>query len=118
VSLDLGLCLKGHTEWVGDFSTIVGVYKDSNRFHSKFRRLNDFQDFKIGKITTFSLDSIMYEGMELAFNQEYQALYVPQCPPVNIFRVHLFGFDNTTLYNTRMYKCHTRVYPTPMMKHP
>jgi hypothetical protein len=23
---DLGLCLQGHTKWVGDFSTIVGVY--------------------------------------------------------------------------------------------
>jgi hypothetical protein len=25
----------------------------------------------------FPLDSIMYEGMELAFDQEHQALYVP-----------------------------------------
>jgi len=25
-----------------------------------------------------SLDSIMFEGMELVFNQEDQALYVPQ----------------------------------------
>ena len=29
--LDLGLCLKGHTKWVGDFSTLVGVYKDGNK---------------------------------------------------------------------------------------
>ena len=27
----------------------------------------------------FQLDSIMYEGMELTFNQENQALYVPRC---------------------------------------
>jgi hypothetical protein len=30
VGLDLGLCLQGHTKWVGDFSTLVGVYKDDN----------------------------------------------------------------------------------------
>ena len=35
----------------------------------------------------FPLDSFMYEGMELTFNQEHQALYVPQCPPVHIFGV-------------------------------
>ena len=33
-----------------------------------------FQDFRIAK---FRLDSIMYEGMELAFNQAHQPLYVP-----------------------------------------
>jgi hypothetical protein len=32
VGLDLGLCLQGHTKWVGDFSTFVGVYKDDNIF--------------------------------------------------------------------------------------
>jgi hypothetical protein len=30
VGLDLGLCLQGHIKWVGDFSTLVGVYKDDN----------------------------------------------------------------------------------------
>jgi hypothetical protein len=30
VGLDSGLCLQGHTKWVGDFSKFVGVYKDSN----------------------------------------------------------------------------------------
>jgi len=29
--------------------------------------------------TMFPLDSLMYEGKELGFNQEYQALYVPRC---------------------------------------
>jgi hypothetical protein len=43
--------------------------------HSKFSRLNGFQGFKIDNIATFPLDSIMYEGMELAFSQEHQALY-------------------------------------------
>jgi hypothetical protein len=33
VGLDLGLCLQGHIKWVGDFSTLVGVYKDDNRLH-------------------------------------------------------------------------------------
>jgi hypothetical protein len=33
VGLDLGLCLQGHTKWVGDFSTLVGVYKDDNRIY-------------------------------------------------------------------------------------
>jgi hypothetical protein len=32
VGLDLGLCLQGHNKWVGDFSTLVGVYKDDNKF--------------------------------------------------------------------------------------
>jgi hypothetical protein len=49
------------------------------RSHSKFSRLNSVQDFKIGKIAMFPLDSIMYESMELTFNQENQALYVPRC---------------------------------------
>jgi hypothetical protein len=31
VGLDLGLCLQGHTKWVGDFSTLTCVYKDGNR---------------------------------------------------------------------------------------
>ena len=31
VGLDLGLCLQGHTKWVGDFSTLVGVYKDGKK---------------------------------------------------------------------------------------
>jgi hypothetical protein len=30
VGLDLGLCLQGHTKWIGNFSTFVGVYKDGN----------------------------------------------------------------------------------------
>jgi hypothetical protein len=33
----------------------------------------------------------MYEGMELAFYQEHQALYVPRCPSINIFRVDRSG---------------------------
>jgi hypothetical protein len=32
VGLDLGLCLQGHTKWVGDFSTFVGVYKDGKGY--------------------------------------------------------------------------------------
>ena len=39
--------------------------------------LSVFQDFKIGGITMFPLDFIMYGGIELAFNQEHQSLYVP-----------------------------------------
>jgi hypothetical protein len=30
MGLDLGLCLQGHTKWVGDFCMFVGLYKDSN----------------------------------------------------------------------------------------
>jgi hypothetical protein len=30
VGLDLGLYLQGHTKWVGDLSTLVGVYKEGN----------------------------------------------------------------------------------------
>ena len=32
MGLDLGLCLQGHTKWVGDFSMLAGVYKDGNIF--------------------------------------------------------------------------------------
>jgi hypothetical protein len=32
MDLDSSLCLQGHTKWVGDFSTIVGVYEDGNIF--------------------------------------------------------------------------------------
>jgi hypothetical protein len=32
VGPDLGLCLQGHTKWVRDLSTFVGVYKDGNIF--------------------------------------------------------------------------------------
>jgi hypothetical protein len=28
------LCLQGHTKWVGDFSTLVGVYKDDNNYRA------------------------------------------------------------------------------------
>jgi hypothetical protein len=31
----LGLCLQGHTKWVGDFSILEGVYKDGNRSLSR-----------------------------------------------------------------------------------
>jgi hypothetical protein len=40
-------------------------------------------------------------------------------PEIGHFRI--FGCHRkmyTALYNMRMYKCHTRVYPTPMMKRP
>ena len=40
----------------------LGPIQNSTNFHN-------FQDFKIGKIAMFPLDSIMYEGMELTFNQ-------------------------------------------------
>jgi hypothetical protein len=33
MGLDSGLCLQGHSKWVGDFSTFVGVYKDDNMLH-------------------------------------------------------------------------------------
>jgi hypothetical protein len=36
VGLDSGLCLQGHTMWVGDFSTFVGVYWDDNKAHDSF----------------------------------------------------------------------------------
>jgi hypothetical protein len=60
-------------------SNLVGLHVENVEFHIPFKisKLNSFQDFKIGRIATFSLDSVTYEGMELAFNQEHQALYVP-----------------------------------------
>jgi hypothetical protein len=60
-------------------SNLIGLHMEKVEFHthSKFNRLKSFQDFKIGRIATFSFDSITYEGMGLAFNQENQALCVP-----------------------------------------
>jgi hypothetical protein len=48
-------------------------------FHIPFKiqQTRSFQDFRIGRIATFSLNSITYEGMGLAINQENQACYVP-----------------------------------------
>jgi hypothetical protein len=44
MGLDLGLCLQGHTKWVRDFSTLVGVYKDGNIYKYSYRygRWNTF----------------------------------------------------------------------------
>ena len=42
--------------------------------------LSVFQDFRIGGIAMFPLDFIMYQGMELVFNQENQALYAGETP--------------------------------------
>jgi hypothetical protein len=33
VGFNLGFCLQGHTKWVGDFSTLVDVYKDGNKWN-------------------------------------------------------------------------------------
>jgi len=40
--------------------------------------LTFFKDFKIGWFATFTLYFVMYDGMELTFNQDNQALYVPR----------------------------------------
>ena len=57
-------------------SNLIGLHMQKVEFrsYSKFNKLNSFQDFRIAM---FPLDSIMYEGMGLAFNQEHQPLYVP-----------------------------------------
>jgi hypothetical protein len=59
-------------------SNLIGLHMEIVEFrsHSKFDR-HGFQDFRIGRIAMFPLDPIMYEGMELTFIQEHQALYVP-----------------------------------------
>ena len=59
MGLDSDLCLQGHTKWVGDFSTLVGVYKDGNKEaegieevsakHSKTRKLQQLQFMNIEK---------------------------------------------------------------------
>jgi hypothetical protein len=58
--------------------------KKNFRSHSKFNRLNSFQDFGIGRIATFPLDSIMCEGMELTFNKSTK--------PSMYLDVHRFTF--------------------------
>jgi hypothetical protein len=61
-------------------SNLIGFHMEKVEFHIPFKfRLYGFQDFRIRRIAKFSLDSIVYKGMGLAFNQEHQALYVPQC---------------------------------------
>ena len=53
------------------------IFKKYNfRSHSKFNRLNSFQDFRIA---TFPLYFIMYSVKGLSFNQTHQPLYVPWC---------------------------------------
>jgi hypothetical protein len=53
-----------------------------NKILDPIQNSADLTVYRIGRIATFPLDSIMYAGMELAFNQEHQTLYVPRC--VNI----------------------------------
>jgi hypothetical protein len=62
-------------------SNLIGLDMEKIEFHIPFKiqQTYSFQDFRIGRIATFSLDSITYEGMGLVFNQEHQALYVPRC---------------------------------------
>jgi hypothetical protein len=62
-------------------SNLIALHMEKVEFHIAFKvqRLKSFWDFRIGRIATFSLDSITYEGMGLTFNQEHQALYVPKC---------------------------------------
>jgi hypothetical protein len=56
LGLDLGLCLQGHTKWVGDFSTLVGVYKDDNNvFFEKIASL--FEQVSTKKIHGFYIVS-------------------------------------------------------------
>lgn len=53
-------------------SNLVGLHMVIN-----FSKLNSFQNCMIGQIAIFILDYIMYEGMELRFNQKHQVLYIP-----------------------------------------
>lgn len=48
-----------------------------SRISYPFQNSADLTGFRISGL--FSLDSIMYEGMELVVNQEHQTLYVPRC---------------------------------------
>jgi hypothetical protein len=36
VGLDLGLCFQAHTKCVGDFFTLIGVYREANIFVTVF----------------------------------------------------------------------------------
>jgi len=60
-------------------SNPIGLHMDKVEFHIPFKiqHINNVQDFGIGRIATFSLDSIMYKGMILTFNQEHQAFMYP-----------------------------------------
>lgn len=40
--------------------------------------------FMIGRIATFLLDFVMYEGMDLEFNKKHQTLYVPRCGSIDL----------------------------------
>ncbi len=42
------------------------------RVHSKFCGLNGFKDFMVWGFAMFPFDSIMHEGMRLAFDQEHE----------------------------------------------
>jgi hypothetical protein len=71
VGLDLGLCLQGHTNSVGDFSTFVGVYKDKNNAHNKINKNRKEID-----LNTFPYD-ITLKALKMKLHG-FQLLAVPK----------------------------------------
>ena len=58
----------------GSYDTLHCCFPNCNQIWKICSR-----NLRIEGIATFSLDTIMYEGMGLEFNKEHQALHVPQC---------------------------------------
>ena len=61
-------------EWFQPHQTLYG----ESRISYPIQNLANLTIFRIDGIASFSLDSITYEGMGLAFNKEHQAPSVPQ----------------------------------------
>jgi hypothetical protein len=54
----------------------VNIFETENYSACYNRMKNNFHNLNVGKVAAFSSDSIMYEGMELAFNQYHLSIRI------------------------------------------
>jgi hypothetical protein len=65
-----GSCRQIQHDAFYQISTIhVNIFETENYSACYNRMNNNFHNLSVGKVAAFSSDSIMYEGMELSFNQ-------------------------------------------------
>jgi hypothetical protein len=65
-----GSCRQIQHDAFYQISTIhVNIFETKNYSACYNRMNNNFHNLSVGKVAAFSSDSIMYEGMELSFNQ-------------------------------------------------
>jgi len=65
-----GACRQSQHDAFYQISTIhVNIFETENYSACYNRMNNNFHNLSVGKVAAFSSDSIMYEVMELSFNQ-------------------------------------------------